>query len=91
MGSSNFTTYSQIECVCRNAFDAVPSTGALSTGEHHTGRSPEGGKMQDLVVEMLAWLFVKTDEEVLAEAEITALHSMLLAEDPRQERAGNTG
>jgi hypothetical protein len=47
--------------------------------------------MQDLLVEMLAWLFVKTDEEVLAEAEVTALQSMLLAEDPRQERAGNTG
>jgi hypothetical protein len=45
--------------------------------------------MEDSVEEMLVWLFVKTDEEVLAEAEVAALHSMLLAEDPRPERAGN--
>jgi hypothetical protein len=44
--------------------------------------------MEDHLVEMLSWLFVKTEEEILAEAEIAALHSMLLAEDPRPERAG---
>jgi hypothetical protein len=47
--------------------------------------------MEDPLVEMLAWLFVKTEEEILAEAEIAALHSMLLAEDPRPERGGNNG
>ena len=41
--------------------------------------------MEDPVVEMLAWLFVKTVEEIVSEAEITALKSMLLAEDPRPE------
>ena len=41
--------------------------------------------MEEPLVEMLNWLFVKTDEEVLVEAEVAALHSMLLAEDPRSE------
>ena len=41
--------------------------------------------MEDPVVEMLAWLFIKTEEEIQAEAEVAALHSMLLAEDPRPE------
>ena len=45
--------------------------------------------MKDSFVEMLEWLFVKTEEEIVAEAEISALHSMFLAEDPRPERAGN--
>jgi hypothetical protein len=44
--------------------------------------------MDDQLVEMLAWLFVKTEEEILIEAEVAALHSMLLVEDPRPERAG---
>jgi hypothetical protein len=47
--------------------------------------------MQDSVIEMLAWLFVKTDDEILAEAEVAALHSMFLAEDPRPERASSNG
>ena len=47
--------------------------------------------MEDSVVEMLAWLFVKREEEIVAEAEVAALHSMLLGEDPRPERAGNNG
>jgi len=51
-------------------------------------QSRKGGTMEDHLVEMLSWLFVKTEEEILAEAEIAALHSMLLAEDPRPERAG---
>lgn len=42
--------------------------------------------MEDPVVEMLAWLFVKTEEEIIAEAEIAALHSLLLHEDTRPER-----
>lgn len=47
--------------------------------------------MEDPVVEMLAWLFVKTDDEIRAEVEIAALHSMLLAEDPRADRSCNNG
>jgi hypothetical protein len=47
--------------------------------------------MQDSVIEMLAWLFVKTDDEILVEAEVAALHSMFLAEDPRPERASSNG
>jgi hypothetical protein len=39
---------------------------------------------------MLAWLFVKTEEEIVAEAEVAALKSMFLAEDPRPDRAGNS-
>jgi hypothetical protein len=42
--------------------------------------------MEDPVVEMLAWLFVKTEEEILVEAEVAALNSMFLAVDPRPER-----
>ena len=45
--------------------------------------------MKDSFVEMLEWLFVKTEEEIAAEAEIAALSSMFLIEDPRPERAGN--
>jgi len=41
------------------------------------------GHMDDSLLESLAWLFIKTDEEILAEAEIAVLHSMLLAEDTR--------
>ena len=47
--------------------------------------------MDDPIVESLAWLFVKTDEEILDEAEVAALHSMFLAEDTRSEKAGNNG
>jgi hypothetical protein len=43
--------------------------------------------MEDPLVEMLAWLFVKTEEEIRTEAEIAALHSIFLAEDPRPDRA----
>ena len=43
--------------------------------------------MEDPLVEMFAWLFVKTEEEIMEEAEVAALRSMLLAEDPRPERS----
>ncbi|MGC1424646.1 MAG: hypothetical protein WA354_23225 [Terracidiphilus sp.] len=49
------------------------------------------GYMDDSLLDCLAWLFVKTDEEILAEAEVAALHSMLLVEDTRPERARNNG
>jgi hypothetical protein len=45
----------------------------------------------DQLVESLAWLFVKSEEEILAEVEVAVLHSMFLAEDTRPERAGNNG
>jgi hypothetical protein len=45
--------------------------------------------VEDQFIEMLAWLFIKTEEEILAEAEVAALYSMLHGEDPRPERAGN--
>jgi hypothetical protein len=45
--------------------------------------------MEDPMVEMFAWLFVKTEEEIIAEAEVAALHSMFLVEDPRPERPAN--
>jgi hypothetical protein len=47
--------------------------------------------MSDPLVESLAWLFIKTDEEILAEIEVVVLHSMFLAEDTRPERVGNNG
>jgi hypothetical protein len=43
--------------------------------------------MEDPLVEMFAWIFVKSEEEIVTDAEVAALHSMLLAEDPRPERA----
>ena len=43
--------------------------------------------MEDQLFEVLSWLFEKTDEEILAEAEVAALYSMLRGEDPRPERA----
>jgi hypothetical protein len=45
--------------------------------------------MEDPMVEMFAWLFVKTEEEIMAEAEVAVLDSMFLAEDPRPERTVN--
>ena len=45
--------------------------------------------MEDPLVEMLAWLFVKTEDEIRTEAEIAALSSMFLAEDPRPDRASS--
>jgi hypothetical protein len=47
------------------------------------------GHMDDSLAEGLAWLFTKSDEEIVAEAEVAALHSMLLLEDTRPERANN--
>ena len=47
--------------------------------------------MEDTVIEMLAWLFVKTEDEIQAEVEVAALHSMLLAEDSRPDRSCNNG
>jgi hypothetical protein len=42
--------------------------------------------MENSTVEVLTWLFVKTEEEIIAEEEVAALNSMFLAEDPRPER-----
>ncbi len=42
--------------------------------------------MKEPLVEMLAWLFSKTEEELIVEAEIAAITSMYLAEDPRPDR-----
>jgi hypothetical protein len=47
--------------------------------------------MDDPLVEIFAWLFVKTDEEILVEAEVATLHSMFIVEDTRPERADNNG
>lgn len=47
--------------------------------------------MEHSLAEMIVWLFVKTEEEILAEAEVTALHSIFLLEDPRPARAGQNG
>jgi hypothetical protein len=41
--------------------------------------------MEDTVVEMLNWLLVKTDEDILVDAEVAALYSMLIPRDPRPE------
>ena len=41
--------------------------------------------MEEPLVEMLTWLFAKTEEEIMEEAEIAALTSMFLAEDPRPD------
>lgn len=46
--------------------------------------------MDDPIVEGLAWLFEKTDEEILVEAEVAALHSMFLVEDTRTEFSGRS-
>lgn len=51
----------------------------------------ERGCMDDSLVESLAWLLAKTDEEILEDAEVAALHSMFLAEDTRPERTCNNG
>lgn len=45
--------------------------------------------MEDPLVEMLHWLFVKPEEEIVMEAELEALNSMFFAEDPRPARAGD--
>ena len=69
---------------------SIPAT---FTGEGTTGgpRYRKGDGLEDPLVEIFAWLFVKTDEEILAEAEVAALHSMFLAVDTRPERADNIG
>jgi hypothetical protein len=59
---------------------------AVSRGSTIQNAVPKRGKMEDPVVEMLAWLFVKTDEELAEEAELSVLYSMLVAPDPRPER-----
>jgi hypothetical protein len=56
---------------------------------HHA--VPKRGEMQDSLIEMFAWLFVKTEDEIVAEAEVAALHSMFLVEDPRPEPASSNG
>jgi len=45
----------------------------------------ENERVDESELEMLEWLFVKTDEQILEEAEIALLNSMILAEDPRTE------
>lgn len=45
--------------------------------------------MEDTVVEMLNWLLVKTDEDILLDAEVAALYSMLIPRDPRPERVSS--
>ena len=53
----------------------------------YTDRSRKGGTtVKDLLVEMLSWLFVMSEEEIMVEAEVAALTSMFIAEDPRPER-----
>ena len=47
--------------------------------------------MEDPMVEMFAWLFVKTEDEIMAEAEVAALDSMFLLEDPRSASSGYNG
>ena len=44
--------------------------------------------MEINVLEMLSWLFVKSEEEIIVEEEVAALYSMLVAEDPRPEHTG---
>jgi len=65
--------------------------GAGFRGEALHLAAAKRGTMEDRLVEMLAWLFVKTEEEILAEAEVAALYSMLHGEDTRPEHAGNNG
>jgi hypothetical protein len=49
-------------------------------------QTKRGTMMENPLVEMLSWLFVKSEEEIMVEAEVAALTSMFLAEDPRPER-----
>lgn len=65
--------------------------GTCKRGKLLWSRSTEKDYMDDPLVEMFAWLFVKTDEEIVAEVEVAALHSMFIAEDTRPERACNNG
>jgi len=66
------------------------SAEALASGENaHKSHVEKRGTMDDRLTEILAWLFVKSDEEIVAEAEVHALYSMFHGEDPRPERAGN--
>jgi hypothetical protein len=64
-------------------------SGARVQGAQHMAQSKKRGRMEDPLAEMLHWLFVKTEEEIVAEAEVVALNSMFLAEDPRPARAGD--
>jgi hypothetical protein len=68
------TLKAQVERFC----EAPPSLFALAA---------EIPGSDDELLEMLAELFTKTDEEVLADAEIASLHTMLVPVDPRPERA----
>ena len=49
-------------------------------------QTKRGTMMENPLLEMLSWLFVKSEEEIMVEAEVAALTSMFLAEDPRPER-----
>ena len=55
-------------------------------GALHGPQSKGGTTVKDLLVEMLSWLFVMSEEEIMVEAEVAALTSMFIAEDPRPER-----
>ena len=52
-------------------------------------RSSKRGMMEDQLNENLAWLFLKTEEEIIAEAEVAALYAMFRGEDPRPEGTVN--
>jgi hypothetical protein len=56
----------------------------MAGGDLHMAAG-ENGKWEDPALEMLAWLFIKTDEEILDEAEVALLNSMFNAQDPRTE------
>ena len=47
--------------------------------------------MEDTVIEMLNWIFVKTDEDILVDAEVAVLYSMLIPRDPRPEQIEHNG
>jgi hypothetical protein len=70
--------------------NASRQPGSCVRREHRNAESlKKGGRMEDPIVEMLAWLLVKPEEEILAEAEVAILRSLYIAEDPRPERAGS--
>ena len=61
-------------------------SGSRIPGALHGPQSKRGTTVEDPLLEMLSWLFVKSEEEIMVEAEVAALTSMFLAEDPRPER-----
>jgi hypothetical protein len=57
----------------------------MSGSAQHVAQSGTGGRMEDTVIDMLAWLLEKTEEDIVAEVEVATLNSMFLVEDPRPE------